>query len=64
MKWVRLVFSVALFPLSLAWYRTDVGPRGVSRTLYWSIMGIYVAANIAILVYALNNVSFDLPLDV
>lgn len=64
MRWFRLIFSVALFPLSLAWYRTDVGPRGVSRTVYWSIMVLYIAANIAVTAYVLSNLSFDLPLDV
>ena len=64
MKWLRLALSVVLFPLSLAWYRKDVGPGGVSRTVYWSIMALYVAANIAATVYVLRNLSFDLPLDV
>ena len=64
MKWLRLVLSVALFPLSLAWYRKDVGPDGVSRTVYWSIMALYVAANIAIAVCVLRNLPLDLPLDV
>jgi len=63
MKWLRLAFSVLLFPLSLAWYRKDVGPDGIAPLAYWLLMGLWVAANVVATVIALRSMSFEVPLD-
>lgn len=63
MKWLRLIASVLLFPLSLAWYRTDVGPGGVSPRVYWLIMATWIAANVAVTIYVMRNLSLDLLLE-
>ncbi len=56
MRWLRLLVSMVLFPLSLVWYRRDVGPGGVGVRIYWPVMIVWVAVNIVLVVLAYDAV--------
>jgi hypothetical protein len=61
MRWLRLIVSTLLFPISLAWYRRDVGPEGVGAKTYWLVMAGWLALNIVlgVLAYGLIKAQID-----
>ena len=52
MKWLRLALSVITFPLSLLWYRRDIDHHRIPVLVYWLVMGLYIAANVWAVAYA------------
>ena len=59
-KWLWLALSVALFPVSLAWYRRDIDHHRIPVAIYWLVMVLYIAANIVLTVYIVQNLTLEL----
>ncbi len=56
MKWLRLLLSVVVFPLSLIWYKRDIQHYGISPVVYWLAVGGWTVVNIVITIYAWNSI--------
>lgn len=56
MKWLRLLLSVVLFPLSLIWYKRDIHHHGIPPLTYWLAVVVWMAVNVVLTILAWKRI--------